>query len=76
MVFADKQKILYLSSASREDAAFIEFSADVPLYSYTNHILVVARHDEDVMGSQSLFVRRDRAHQINLRAVAPLRIVK
>lgn len=76
MVFADRKKILYLSSASREDAGFIEFSADVPLENHTNHILVVARHDDDVMGSQSLFVRRDKSHQIDPRAVSPLRSVK
>jgi hypothetical protein len=60
MIFADKRKILYLSSAARNDAGCIEFSADIPLLSETSHILVVARHNDEVMGSQSLFVRRDQ----------------
>jgi hypothetical protein len=60
MIFADKRKILYLSSAARNDAGCIEFSADIPLRSETSHILVVARHNEEVMGSQSLFVKRDK----------------
>ena len=60
MIFADKRKILYLSSAARNDAGCIEFSADIPLLTETSHILVVARHNEEVMGSQSLFVKRDQ----------------
>ena len=59
MVFADKKKVLYLSSAARNDAGCIEFSADIPLTGETSHILVVARHNEEVMGSQSLYVRKD-----------------
>ena len=59
MIFADKKKVLYLSSAARNDAGCIEFSADIPLNGDTSHILVVARHNDEVMGSQSLFVRKD-----------------
>ena len=57
MVFADKKKILYLSNGSRSDAGYIEFSADIPLSESVRHILVVARHNDEVMGSQSLFVK-------------------
>lgn len=59
MIFANKKKVLYLSSAARNDAGCIEFSADIPLLGDTSHILVVARHNEEVMGSQSLYVRRE-----------------
>jgi hypothetical protein len=58
MVFADKKKILYLSNAMREDAGYMEFSADVPLIGAVNSILVVARHDDHVMGSQSLMIKK------------------
>ncbi len=59
MVFADKRKVLYLSSAARNDAGCIEFSADIPITRASSHILVVARHSDEVMGSQSLYVKRD-----------------
>lgn len=58
MVFADKKKILYLSNALRDDAGYMEFSADVPLLGAVNSILVVARHDDQVMGSQSLMITK------------------
>ena len=57
MVFADKKKILYLSNASRDNAGYIEFSADIPLSESVSHVLVVARHNNEVMGSQSLLVK-------------------
>jgi hypothetical protein len=58
MVFADKKKILYLSNAARDDAGYMEFSADVPLEAAVGSILVVARHDDHVMGSQSLVIKK------------------
>ncbi len=58
MVFADKKKILYLSNALRDDAGYMEFSADVPLLSAVSSVLVVARHDDEVMGSQSLVITK------------------
>lgn len=58
MVFADKKKILYLSNAMRDDAGYMEFSADVPLLSAVSSVLVVARHDDAVMGSQSLVISK------------------
>ncbi len=57
MVFADKKKILFLSNGSRSNAGYIEFSADIPLNDSVSHILVVARHNDEVMGSQSLLVK-------------------
>jgi len=58
MVFADKKKILYLSNAMRDDAGYMEFSADVPLMGAVSSVLVVARHDDHVMGSQSLVITK------------------
>ena len=58
MVFADKKKVLYLSNALREDAGYMEFSADVPLVGAVSSVLVVARHDDHVMGSQSLLIKK------------------
>ena len=58
MVFADKKKVLYLSNALRDDAGYMEFSADVPLTGAVSNVLVVARHDDNVMGSQSLLIKK------------------
>jgi hypothetical protein len=58
MVFAEKKKILYLSNAARDDAGYMEFSADVPLEGAVNSIVVIARHNEKVMGSQSLVIKK------------------
>lgn len=58
MVFADKKKILNLSNAIRESAGYMEFSADVPLDKAVSSILVLARHSDHVMGSQSLVIKK------------------
>ncbi len=58
MVFADKKKILHLSNAIRANAGFMEFSADVPLENAVSDIVVVARHNETVLNSQSLTIKK------------------
>ncbi len=58
MVFAEKKKILFLSNSARDDAGYMEFSADVPLEAAVGNILVVARHNDQVMGSQSLIIQK------------------
>ena len=56
MVFAEDQKVLYLQS--NEATNEVAFKADVPLKEGVNHIIIVARHDDKVVGTESLFVRR------------------
>ena len=58
VVFRGDQKILYLPSAAHAD--HIDFSIEVPLEAGANNILIVARHDDKVMGSESVFIRSDQ----------------
>ena len=59
MIFAEDQKVLYAPSAKDGKAKRIDFSADVPLKEGANHIIVIARHDDKIIGSESLFIRRE-----------------
>ncbi len=59
VIFRGEQKILYLPS--RTTADHIDFSAEIPLEDGANNILVVARHNDKVMGSESVFIRSDQS---------------
>ncbi len=58
IIFAEDQKVLYLQ-ASQKAQKKIAFSTEVPLKEGVNHITIVARHDDKVLGTAFLFIRRN-----------------
>ncbi len=59
IVFVGNKKVLYLPSIQNSKSAQLVFNVDVPLEEGANHIMVIARHNDKIMGTRSLFVRRD-----------------
>jgi hypothetical protein len=58
MIFAEDQKVLYAPGKAGTEKR-IDFSADVPLKEGANHIIIIARHDDKIIGTETLFIRRD-----------------
>jgi hypothetical protein len=61
IIFVGDKKVLYQPSVNNTESKRIDFSADVPLEEGANQIMIVARHNDKVMGMQTIFVRRDAA---------------
>jgi carboxyl-terminal processing protease len=57
MVFVGERKVAYLPHRSGDDDS-VEFDVDLPLEKGANRIVVVARHDSNVVATKSIFIRR------------------
>jgi hypothetical protein len=51
--------MLYRPSPPNTKAKRIDFSAEVPLKEGANHVIVIARHDDKIVGTETLFIRSD-----------------
>ncbi|MBW2277540.1 MAG: hypothetical protein JRF63_08620, partial [Deltaproteobacteria bacterium] len=58
MIFVGDRKVAYLPHGGSA-ADPVEFDVEIPLEKGANLVLVVARHDSEVVTTESLFVRRD-----------------
>jgi len=58
MVFVGDRKVAYLPRGGGADEP-LEFDVEIPLEKGANLVLVVARHDSEVVTTESLFVRRE-----------------
>ena len=58
-VFVGARKVFYQSNHEQANAREATFNAHIPLHGGINYIIVVARHDDDVMSRKIFVVRRD-----------------
>jgi hypothetical protein len=58
MVFVGDRKVAYLPGGKGADQP-VDFDVEIPLEKGANLVHVVARHDSQVVASESLFIRRD-----------------
>lgn len=59
MVFVGDEKVLYLPAGQGKPQSQLDFSTEIPLEPGANNIVIIARHDDKVLGSQTVFVRLD-----------------
>jgi len=59
MVFVGDKKVAYVPQRASDPSARLEFSLELPVSAGANEVIFVARHDADVVGTESVFVRAE-----------------
>ena len=58
MVFVGERKVAYVPNSGDRGSERIDFAVDIPLEGGANRIFVIARHDDKVLGTETVFVRQ------------------